>query len=116
MIEKQSKKEYKKSLFTIKLLNIPSIINPIISLSSMFPMLTFKIVKISTVSLVLKYSGAKIIRDPFERCKRFTNLIFLNSKTLSSFPKWKAATNRNIIRVNVENINQHDITNIAKTT
>ena len=48
----------------------------------------------------------KIIRDPFERCKRFTNLIFLNSKTLSSFPKWKAATNRNIIRVNVENINK----------
>ena len=69
--------------------------------------LKFKILNISIVASLCKSNGAIITDDPFKKNKLSDIKNFLlKEKTVSSLPKWKAATTRNKNKIILGNINQ----------
>ena len=74
--------------------------------------LKFRVLNISLVSSLFNKSGAIITVDPFKKNKHSdTNNFFLKKNTVSSFPKWYAATIKNINKIVLGNINQNIIIN-----
>ena len=70
----------------------------------------FKILNISFVALLWNNSGARITDEPLRKNKNSDNKNFLlNEKTVSSLPKWYAATIRNKDKTILGNINQNII-------
>tara|TARA_B100001093_G_C26294845_1_gene786822 strand:+ start:388 stop:651 length:264 start_codon:yes stop_codon:yes gene_type:complete len=69
--------------------------------------LKFKILKISIVLSFWNNNGANITADPFKKYKHSAIKNFLlKENTVSSFPKWYAATIRNNDKTVLGNTNQ----------
>ena len=74
--------------------------------------LKFRVLNISLVSSLFNNNGAVITVDPFKKNKHSDmKNFFLKKNTVSSFPKWYAATIKNINKVVLGNINQNIIIN-----
>ena len=74
--------------------------------------LKFRILNISLVSSLFNNNGAIITADPFKKNKHSDmKNFFLKKKTVSSFPKWYAATIKNSNKIVLGNINQNIIIN-----
>ena len=74
--------------------------------------LKFRILNISFVSSLFNNNGPIITVDPFKKNKHSDmKNFFLKKNTVSSFPKWYAATIKNINKTVLGNINQDIIIN-----
>ena len=74
--------------------------------------LKFSILNISLVSSLLNNNGAIITVDPFKKNKHSDmKNFFLKKNTVSSFPKWYAATIKNSSKIAFGNISQNIIIN-----
>ena len=74
--------------------------------------LKLRILNISFVSSLLNNNGAIITVDPFKKNKHSDiKNFFLKKNTVSSFPKWYAATIKNSNKIVLGNINQIIIIN-----
>ena len=74
--------------------------------------LKFRILNISLVSSLFNNNGAIITVDPFKKNKHSEmKNFFLKENTVSSFPKWYAATIKNSNKIVLGNINQNIIIN-----
>ena len=74
--------------------------------------LKFRILNISLVSSLFNNNGAIITVDPFKKNKHSDmKNFFLKENTVSSFPKWKAATTKNNNKTVLGKINQNIIIN-----
>ena len=72
--------------------------------------LKFRVLNISLVSSLLNNNGAIITVDPFKKNKHSDmKNFFLKKNTVSSFPKWYAATIKNSNKIVLGNINQNII-------
>ena len=74
--------------------------------------LKFSTLKISLVSSLFNNNGAMITVDPFKKNKHSDiKNFFLKKNTVSSFPKWYAATIKNSNKIILGNISQNIIIN-----
>ena len=74
--------------------------------------LKFRILNISFVSSLFNNNGAIITVDPFKKNKHSEmKNFFLKQNTVSSFPKWYAATIKNSNKIVLGNISQNIIIN-----
>ena len=72
--------------------------------------LKFRILNISLVSSLFNNNGAIITVDPFKKNKHSDiKNFFLKKNTVSSFPKWYAATIKNSNKIVLGNINHNII-------
>ena len=74
--------------------------------------LKFRVLNISLVSSLFNNNGAIITVDPLKKNKHSDmKNFFLKKNTVSSFPKWYAATIKNSNKIVLGNINQNIIIN-----